>query len=292
MKKMFATLLMTAVIAAAGGCGHEAATQTEGASEVTAMEETVEAGVTETETEEMGEMPCAEEQGWVFSDLSGFSAGTTALKADCERNYEEVDDPEFIVDASDAEYEILSATKGRPDDSGRIVYTFKYQKKYMLSAEKPEGNTNYVPGVGSPDFSVVDYYSGIVVPSRTMTTDTNGGDEVESEVEIEYEGNTYVLGRTKVCSSNSDVISDWKTTGNGKKKYEAEVTQMVRMEISAPEDFDGVVLVISYQNEPEDEQKDHRGEEVDEAAYRFGDDGENVNDYRFIRISDYATEAE
>lgn len=61
MKKMFATLLMTAVIAAAGGCGHEAATQTEGASEVTAMEETVEAGVTETETETASETMQSEE---------------------------------------------------------------------------------------------------------------------------------------------------------------------------------------------------------------------------------------
>ncbi|MCI8416125.1 MAG: hypothetical protein HFI33_01275 [Lachnospiraceae bacterium] len=184
-----------------------------------------------------------------------------------------------------AHYSFEDITFTPSQKAGYIDITIPYQVTF--SATFYSDNTIYNGpfnwNLSYPSFSVGDYYTGTIVPTRsTYTGSNNDGDSLEYSKDYEWNGNTYTIGYSKSVETNSSK-SGWITEGNiGSNTY--DYTMDCVYSITIPEEFDGTVLCIKRATtEVSFEGKDR--EEISDKEEHFLDE-HDADYFIFFRLSD------
>jgi hypothetical protein len=265
------------------GCGSEAvdtdASVEESTSEVNEeSSETTEQ--TETVVEEEAPVTYAEENGWNFSDLSPMRIMCYTFWQDEDKN--EVEGPaDTTIEQQEALYSFSDITKSEPDENGNVVYTIGYTVMFKIVVNQPSGDgwTNPKINTRVSLFSLVDEYTGTEFPSMDIV----GDDSYDIYTDIVWDDATYSVGYTGT--------TEWEygTFSYSALKWTANRHVRHTLSVTAPEDYDGLVLCINNKGTTNVDKKLNT-EEATDAEIITLDDGETWDDYTFIRVSDYVKE--
>jgi hypothetical protein len=125
-------------------------------------------------------------------------------------------------------------------------------------------------------FGSMDYYTGIKFPSKDLKDD----ESFEYYTDVEWDGVTYSVG----YSSGQEGSGSWSADGDNAI---LSVIVNATITIKAPKDYDGAVLVINRNGLTEIPDDD---DEVSEAKPFEVEEGSTIEDYTFIRLTDYVTQ--
>jgi hypothetical protein len=284
-RKKLLTIAMVGAIAcmAMTGCGSKADTSvdtvetvSETVSDVSEEVETQTESETstdvETTTEEEIILPYAEQEELKFSDLSSFEIPFLSYFTDEES---EADNGLEIIQGN-ATYTLGDITVSEPDEDGNVIYTFPYTLD-MENVIKGDLSKGFSYGFSYQLFGLIDYYTGIHFPSK----DLNNDESFEYYTDIEWDGVTYSVG----YSSGQEVdYGNWNVEGNTAIQ---PVIVNATITIKAPADYDGAVLFINRNELTEIPDDD---DEVSEAEPFEVEEGSTIEDYTFIRLTDYVTQ--
>lgn len=220
-----------------------------------ASQETEIAEAEETE-EEAEPLTYVEENGLTFSqELSGTMQG-------CRYNSDDITDYEFI----DTEWEITGITIEDAEEEGYLTVTVEaVNSGYIWVEILEDGTEHYRSYIVVSALHVCDMYTGIIVP----TAATWGDMSYDYSAEVEWEGQTYSIGYTDSISWESgDWLwdpTDWIEGDNEKyTKYKAAHTTL---NITIPEDYDGLAFLWAPVTEPPEEDEDYG--EVDDSETKY-----------------------
>jgi hypothetical protein len=247
--------------------------------------ETVESQTEESTTEESKaeEVPYAQEQGWAFSDLSPLEMPVFVYWTDSDGNYTENGPEGVTIIQPEAVYTVGDITVSAPDEDGNVVYTIPYTIEHEIALEFQDPDN---PNFGScslnrmaKDFALVDLYTGTVFPARDMSND----DSYDIYTDIVWDDVTYSVGYTESVEYSQ---GDWQRDGS---IYKILMTAYEEFTVTAPAGYDGLVLLIDNNGRTEYVEMDT--ENISDAQSfedMMSEDGTTLDDYTFIRISDYA----
>jgi hypothetical protein len=226
----------------------------------------------ETTTEEEIILPYAEQEELKFSDLSSFEIPFLSYFTD---DKSEADD-ELNLAPGNATYTLGDITVSEPDEDGNVIYTFPYTLNMDVVIE---GGATKDFGIGYSYqlFGSMDYYTGIKFPSKDLKDD----ESFEYYTDVEWDGVTYSVG----YSSGQEGSGSWSADGDNAI---LSVIVNATITIKAPADYDGgAVLVINRNGLTEIPDDD---DEVSEAKPFEVEEGSTIEDYTFIRLTDYVTQ--
>ncbi len=233
--------------------------------------------VVEENAEEYVELPFAEEMGLKFVEPREYTVPVTM--------YSKTPDIYLILSTSDCQ---LTAPQISLEADGEdyLIYTISYtgtaHQKVQLTPPEEAGTVSW--GSTYNEFNVYDYYTGVeIVPdvgspyndetkenSRIYTVDYNDKTaEVSCTAEL-----TQVRNSSNYWSGIYWVVEDspvWSTVYT----------------IRAPRDYDGLMLGIAPNVKEPAPEDPFAEKEIDDTIHYFGDEDEKVEDYEFIRVSDY-----
>lgn len=304
MKKKTITPIILATALFLTACGSDTATESTATAEAAPTTAETEApvetekvteteAVTETEVEtetEAEEIPFAIEHDWKFYDISDFSLGYFTYVNDGATIATSPDYVEAIQ--GDADISFTEFSKSKPDADGDVTYTITAKISATPTWKYAEG-ASFSGNCSLPGFVLCDYYTGIVIPRKASRDNAT----IEFGAKIEIEGKTCPIR----CTFDSTWERSEPTTDfieDGWYKAYQNVTCINIFKIRAPQDYDGLTLATTYATEEGYKKaiENTDADTIDETLKRFGenDNGtfEDTSDYRFIRISDYATETE
>jgi hypothetical protein len=234
----------------------------------------------ESTAEVAEEVTYAEEQGWEFSDLSPLEMPVFVFWKDSDGNYTENGPEGQTLIQPIGKYTVGDITVSEPDEDGNVVYTIPYRVQFEAQIEDSEGNgTSQISSNLVNDFNLVDLYTGTIFPARDMSND----DSYDIYTDIVWDDVTYSVGYTQSAEWYSGGWYWQEGIWHNLKTLDIEFT------VTAPADYDGLVLFIYNNGVTEYEESDT--ENISEA-YTFEVDeeaGESWDDYTFIRVSDYVT---
>jgi hypothetical protein len=281
-RRYLLTIAMAGIMACSAmtGCGSAADTSedtVETVSETVAdiVEETQTESETVTEVEETTvedtELPYAEQEELKFSDLSQLEIPFLSYFTDDTSD----SDNEMNLRQGNATYTLGDITVSEPDEEGNVIYTFPYTLNMDVVVENVVDKAFSV-GYSYQLFGAMDYYTGINFPNKNL----NGDESFEYFTDVEWDGTTYSVGYSKSQENNGN----WSVDGDN-----ATLSVIVNATITAkaPADYDGLVLVINRSaitERPDDD------DEISEAEPFEVDEGSTIDDYTFIRVSDYVTQ--
>ena len=179
-------------------------------------------------------------------------------------------------------YHIPTVTVSDSDKEGYVIYDIQYKISVPYYAEGPVHLDDFRAMRTVSMFSVMDYYTGTVFPSSSLTDDNDHSFELSTDVD--WEGNLYSVsiahgGKTTSPVENFSYIDDTRW------KYEVESEMVGQIKIVAPKGYDGLVLSLNLNGKS----SDSTSSEIN-AAHKFGEDGETTENRLFIRLSDLITE--
>lgn len=166
----------------------------------------------------------------------------------------------------------------RPDENGNVTYTIQYTVNPTYTVQYAA--SKYVPDwdfeTWTEEFHPFDYYTGLSFFPKN--------DEMNREVTIPYKGEDIIV---KLSRDYGDKWLPYKNDSSF-TVFDQEGVFDVRMEITAPAEYDGLVLGIQC-GEPVSEQKyDVARGEWDADLGETWDDAENLDNWEFIRVKDFA----
>jgi hypothetical protein len=241
--------------------------------------ETVESQTEENTTEESKaeEVPYAQEQGWKFSDLSPLEMPAVVYWHDSDGNYTENGPEGLTIIQPTAVYTVGDITISTPDENGNVVYTIPYTVEYEVAFENPEDKGfNY--GTQYISFNLADLYTGTMFPARATSDD----DSYDIYTDIVWDDVTYSVGYTKSVEWS---YGDWQVDGIVFKQL---VTVYGEYTVTAPAGYDGLVLCINNNGITEYVETDTENTSDAQLFEDWISEGNTVDDYTFIRVSDYA----
>jgi hypothetical protein len=285
-KRSLLTIAMVGAIAcmAITGCGSAADTSVDTvetvsgtvsdvSEEVETQTESETSTDVETTTEEETILPYAEQEELKFSDLSSLEIPFLSYFADEES---EADNGLEIIQGN-ATYTLGDITVSEPDEDGNVIYTFSYTLDMGFSVEG-DLSKSFSYGFSYSLFGLIDYYTGIHFPSKDLRED----ESFEYFTDVEWDGVTYSVGYTK---SQEIDYGEWNVEGNTAIE---PISVSATITIKAPADYDGAVLFINRNGlleKPDDDDDD-----VSEAEPFEVEEGSTIEDYTFIRLSDYVAQ--
>ncbi len=235
-----------------------------------------------TEGEPLPE-PYCEKNGIVFEKLENMDLPFAMAFVE---NGKVVELDGVSIEHGDASYTFGKVTCAPSEQDGYIDVVIPYRidlsRTYYLDASKHDGSL--LGHITYPDLDVGDYYTGIIVPTRTAETGpTQPTDTVEGEKTYEWNGNIYSIRCSKSVESSSDNL-DW--VGSGPLYHKTKNFNYTCVTtITIPKDFDGAVLRINRALTEVTLPGDKPTEETDLL------DGHNADDYIFYRLSDLIDKA-
>jgi hypothetical protein len=252
----------------------EATQEADNGSEVT--EDAAENEAVEEVTEEAAqEVAFAEANGLQFSDLSSLEIPGFLYFEDENGNYTEDGLEGVSLIQPTFRYTFGDITVSEPDEDGNVVYTISYTKEGELAYE---GEGNFNMGFISTGLSIMDYYTGTVFAERDLQND----DSYDIYTDVVWDDVTYSVGYTKSISWDS---GGWQQDESGINRN--LLSGYTICTITAPADYDGLVLCIDNRGNTEYEEQDV--DNVSEAHIFGTEEDESFDDCTFIRVSDYVT---
>ena len=278
-----AVIMLSACSAALEPAEAEASEEETTTVEESETEETTEttAAATETETEETTDMnlPWAERNGIVFESLQGIELPAS------DTIYQDGEVIEEVVFADNpAVYKITGITVSDPDEDGNVVYTLDYTIEHTLDVTIPydvadsfSGSTYYMQLI-----CVYDYYTGTVL-AGTGTYILRDDPVVAT---VEYDGNVYEITTSVTEFSDECLSNDWWDIDDNTWECEKQYAMTWQLTITAPADYDGLILGI-FDQDYDDEEDEEEINWEDWLTYDFGEFDEDDNEaYHFTLVKD------
>ncbi len=191
-------------------------------------------------------IPYAEEQGFTFTDpyTNDFSLPTYSniyYKDEDGRILDAVpaDDAESV--SSDASYHFQNIVRTEPDDNGNVRIFIPYHASYLDTLVEKNAKSSYEVGINWRLFRLYDYYTGIQIP---IPDDSNLTYETEpAYTELEWEGNKVRIGIDSYMTSHETGFIDAGKSEDGFSKFEDTTDINIYYCVTAPADYDGLMLV-------------------------------------------------
>jgi hypothetical protein len=236
--------------------------------------ETVESKPVESKAQKI---PYAQEHGWKFSDLSPLEMPIFVYWTDSDYNYTENGPEGVTIIQPTAVYTVNDIAVSGPYEDGMVQYMVACEANFEIAFEDPEMMDLSLYGVLGKGFELVDLYTGTVLPY-------NGNLFSTLELDVVWDDVTYPI---VYRGWNTPYFGDWQKDGITK----CSVRVVYKYVIVVPADYDGLVLFINNNGQTE------YGELADMSVpWAFeelmSEEGTTVDDYKFIRISDYARQFE
>lgn len=224
------------------------------------------------------EKPFAEEKGLKFVAPGAYTVPVTiyfttedihaisATSSDCTWSA-----PEISCEADGEDY-LTYTVRFAGGAQQKLEYVPKYEGQGATCHSSLEG------------LAVYDYYTGVEIDPDVedpFNTDSKNNTRVYT---VEYNGKTADITCLKSETQEISVSSYWM---DGRVVAEASPVWTIEFTIRAPRGYDGLMLGLAPQKVmpiPDDPLAE---EEIDDEIHYFGDEGEKVEDYEFIRVADY-----
>lgn len=193
-----------------------------------------------------------------------------------------------ITDVVDSTYTIGDISVSEPDADGMIQMTLPYHFDFTATITQEdiyaevEGDGRFYPACQYKLFSLFDYYTGTVYPAKHLSDDNP---DMTNSFEITYKDVTYPVSYT-LSQTTSDSLSDWDIDmGNGTAECQDAWSIDVIYTISMPKDYDGLCLSLYLPGKTEYKEPQKELSETTTLLEDL-DEGETINDYALIRVSD------
>ena len=222
--------------------------------------------------------PITEENGFHFVEPHAYKGQRNGLKEKAGAKDSRVECSTYI-----ATMEKPTITRSLPDREGYVTYTVKYTLKSGAEFEGPKKVKDWGITVNTHEFCVLDQYTGQRI--KLGDTATKRDETKKSSEKTEF----YVDGELVTISSNKRVKVKWGDYSW--IEYEdswfgtTELTVQMRIRLRVPADYDGLVIGMNprWVTEGKHREKDEYNNDVE-----YWDDFENIEDWEFIRLSDWA----
>lgn len=288
MKKLFKMSLSIMLISALmlAGCGQSGADSDVETADTPEVTEATEAEQVSETPEEVGAYLDA--SGVTFLDEGVFDVPFSVVTFDPDEevptSYKGVS-----VEAVGNQMVVVDNVESNVDDQGMVntVINCVYTETYRINLDNDEyDDSGYFVNSQYTSFDFVDYYTG-----KTFAYVANDGSEKEPAFHyvVDNDGEKYGID-VSVVETTSSEEGDWQAdeTDDGRlyEYYEVVYTVNSTINLSYPEEYDGMVLAMSKTNGLEyDNDLD-----VSESRILFEEDVKgrtsSPSDYVFIRLSD------
>lgn len=192
-----------------------------------------------------------------------------------------------ITDVADASYTIGDISASDVESNGMVQMTIPYHFDFAATitqdlSQEVEGDGTFNTGCQYTLFSLFDYYTGTVFPSKNLH---GSNTDVTNAIDITHKDVTYSVSYM-LNQTASDSYSDWDVDwGNDTAECQNIWSMDVTYTITMPKEYDGLCLYLYLPGTTE--YKEPR-EELSEVTTLLEDleEGEDISDYALIRVSD------
>lgn len=289
VSRLFALLLTLAMLLSLPACGSAAVEKTESGYEVTTIEEPAaeETAAPTEEPEPTPEPTFAEAQGLIFE-----APHAVTKKA------------QQISTLERAKYNDVYASIEPPVIYRTVIENEGGQHaRYMINAKASAGVDFVYPAFDGKEgfrykgyfdgYFLYDSYTGIKFPDRVLNTHENDTDSFDYTTMIEYQGKEYPVAYSQSIIAVWDEGAYESLSGN-RTHFSRNASVLSVYTVEVPADYDGLILGISTAGTKEKDDPWATEEEIDDSELHYwhevGD--EEVGDWTFIRVCDYAQDME
>ncbi len=234
------------------------------------------------------ELPFAEANGFTFGtieDLEALQAHAFLYCADEDNN--PVYEPYGVFPANPViTYTYSGIEVTEPDEDGFVDYTVYFDCEFPIDFDYWEDAEQVSFRWMWSNPSPMDYYTGVIFPSRTLFDD----DSFEASATVEWDGKSYDVSKT-IESDLEYGESEYYETETG-MHYSDYCYSKHTIRIHAPAEYDGVVLYMEKGGLTEERFKKlaEKGFGASDEIENFGQDKDDVAAYAqsclMIRLSD------
>lgn len=233
-------------------------------------------------------IPYAEANGLSFAREKSYTAPAYIYFRDPSSGEPASIDWLSVVNVADATFTIGDISVSEADADGMVQMTLPYRLDFTTTVTQGdiyaevEGDGMFYTACQYTLFNIFDYYTGTVFPAKSLH---GSNADTTNAVDITYKDVTYPVSYT-LSQTTSDSYSDWDIDmGNGTAECQNTWSIDVTYTISMPKEYDGLCLYLFLPGRTE--YKEPR-EELPETIPLLEslEDGETINDYALIRVSD------
>ncbi len=199
----------------------------------------------------------------------------------------------YVGDTHDPQDGVVTAsapviTRSAPDGAGNVIWTITYTMTGRIEFPIPKNYKNYSDfGVSHGTYDVFDYYTGAHFDTRVLTNTER--DDFDTLISVQ--GTPYKI----------NYVETFRYSGHDDRSYSSIIIRdntTVEIEITAPADYDGLVLglrsgtpLFRYVKWEERSTVTGDGGGSRRSGLSRWDDYDNLSDWFFVRLADYAQAA-
>lgn len=238
--------------------------------------------------------PYAEANGLSFSKAKGYTIPAFTFLMDTSSRRPTSIDGLSITDVVDASYTIGNISVVEADVDGMVQLTIPYRINFTTTLtqdlSKFVGNFNW--GWDCKSIGLFDYYTGIVLPSKYLSTSENKPTAAsENAIDITYKDVTYSVSCMESVTQNVDKSAWVRKEGGNTSEQQAVVSMDATLTVYMPKEYDGLCLRLNmlgtteYQDMLGTTEYQEDKEDSSEVTTLL-EDVEDINNYALIRVSD------
>jgi hypothetical protein len=192
-----------------------------------------------------------------------------------------------ITDVVDASYTIGDISISEADANGIVQMTIPYRIDFTttltMDMSKFVGQFNW--GWQCQSISLFNYYTGIVIPSKTLTTNTGKPTNIfENAIDITYKDVTSPVSCMVSVTQNINQLG-WVPMGGNTSEQQMVVSMDAVCTIYMPKEYDGLCLSLCLPGWTEYKKPKEEFSEIATLLEKM-EDGKDISDYALIRVSD------
>lgn len=229
--------------------------------------------------------PYAEANGLSFSKAKGYTIPAFTFLRDTSSRRPTSIDGLSITDVVDASYTIGNISVVEADVDGMVQLTIPYRINFTTTLtqdlSKFVGNFNWSWDCKS--IGLFDYYTGIVLPSKYLSTSENKPTASSGNaIDITYKDVTYSVSCMESVTQNVDKSAWVRKEGGNTSEQQAVVSMDATLTVYMPKEYDGLCLRLNILGTTEYQEDKKDSSEVTTLL----EDVEDINNYALIRVSD------
>lgn len=229
-------------------------------------------------------IPYAEENRLSFSKGKDYTIPAFTFFQDALSGEPTFIDGLSITDVVDASYTIGDISVAEANVDGMVQMTIPYRIDFTttVTMDISKFDDQFYLGWRVSPFGVFDYYTGIVIPDKSLSTNNDKPTDVmENAIDITYKDVTYSVSCMESMTQNVD-FSDWSHVGGDTYEEQAVVSMDVVYTVYIPQEYDGLCLGLHLPGRTEYTELNEDFSEITTLLEGV----EDINDYALIRVSD------
>lgn len=231
--------------------------------------------------------PYAEANGLSFSKAKSYTIPAFTFLRDTPNGEPISIDGLSITDVVDASYTIGDISISEADANGIVQMTIPYRIDFTttltMDISKFVGQFNW--GWQCQSISLFDYYTGIVIPGKTLRTNTGKPTNIfENAIDITYKDVTSPVSCMVSVTQNINQLG-WVPMGGNTSEQQMVVSMDAVCTIYMLKEYDGLCLCLYLPGWTEYKKPKEEFSETTTLLEKM-EDGENISDYVLIRVSD------